>query len=68
VNGRYNDILKADEHYISLASDYSNLDDVLDRFGDVNYRSNIAKNAHQYVMAYHTYDHRIAELLIAVGF
>lgn len=66
VNGRYNDILKADEHYISLASDYSNLDDVLDRFGDVNYRSNIAKNAHQYVMAHHTYDHRIAELVHAI--
>lgn len=66
IEGRYNDILKADEHYISLSSDYSNLKDVLTRFSDQSYRREVSLNAYQHILDNHTYDHRITELLGAI--
>jgi spore maturation protein CgeB len=57
--GRYNDILKENVHYLSLAYDHSNCDDVIEKFRDASYRQEIADRAYDYVMENHTYDHRI---------
>ena len=66
LSGRYNDILTPDRHYIALALDYSNITDVMERFADVSYREAIANEAHQHVMAEHTYASRLATLRAAV--
>jgi hypothetical protein len=65
--GRFNDILVADEHYIALQPDFSNIDEVMRRFRDVGYRLAMVDRAHAYVMEHHTYRHRIAELLRQLG-
>jgi spore maturation protein CgeB len=57
--GRFNDILKADEHYLALESDFSNIDDVLSRFRDPKERQRIADAAFDLVMSKHTYAHRM---------
>jgi hypothetical protein len=65
--GRYNDILKADTHYLALARDFSNLDDVRARFRDVDYRRRMVEDAYAYVRAGHTLRHRIAEIVRWIG-
>lgn len=57
--GRFNDILKADEHYLALDSDFSNIDDVLSCFRDAKERQRIADAAFDLVMSKHTYSHRM---------
>ena len=64
--GRYNDILNADEHYISLEPDYSNITDVMERFSDVSCREAIANEALQHVMVEHTYAKRMVALRAAM--
>lgn len=66
VEGRYNDILTADQHYIPLATDLSNLDEALRRFRDAGERARITEAAYAHVLGGHTYDHRISALLDAV--
>jgi Glycosyl transferases group 1 len=66
LEGGYNGILHADEHYIAVRADGSNLDDVLDRFGDDGYREAIAARAYDYVLDEHTYAHRVRALLECV--
>lgn len=69
LRGRFNDILEADRHYIALAKDFSNIDDVLRRFLDDKERLRIADEAYERVMAGHTYGHRmksVADLLRSV--
>ena len=66
LNGRYNDILVPDRHFIALAPDYSNIDDVMERFADVSYRETMANEALQHVMAEHTYGSRMSALRMAV--
>lgn len=63
LQGRYNDILKADEHYIAIAPDFSNVAEAVARFRDPGERARIADAAHAHVCAHHTYRHRIADLL-----
>jgi hypothetical protein len=57
--GRFNDILNADEHYLALDSDFSNIDDVLARFRDPTQRQRIADAAFDLVVSKHTYAHRM---------
>lgn len=57
--GRFNDILRADEHYLALESDFSNIDAVLDAFRDSTNRQKIADAAFDLVMSKHTYAHRM---------
>ncbi len=64
--GRYNDILKPDEHYIALNRDFSNIVDVLKRFQDDEYRMNMVDNVREYVMDSHTHRHRIEKLFNAI--
>ena len=60
--GRFNDILRAGEHYVALAPDFANLDDVLALLRDVPARQAIVDRAYEHVMSAHTYAHRLAEL------
>lgn len=60
--GRFNDILKADEHYIALAPDFSNIDDVLERFRDRTFRQAMADHSYEYVLDQHTYAHRLSSI------
>jgi len=62
VRGRYNDILKADEHYIPLDPDISNAYEAIERFADPTERRRIADATYALVHDRHTYRHRIAAL------
>jgi spore maturation protein CgeB len=64
--GRFNDILKADEHYIALNRDFSNINNVLERFLDHSYRQRMVDRAYEYAMDCHTHRHRIDQLLSKV--
>lgn len=63
IEGCYNGILKGDEHYISVKKDLSNIDDVIHRFKDNDYRHSMVERTYEYVMASHTYRHRIQSFL-----
>lgn len=63
LEGRYNDILEPNIHYIELKRDFSNIDNVLEKMQDVNYIEKITKNAYDYVINNHTHQHRIDQLL-----
>ena len=65
--GRFNDVLRADEHYIPLERDFSNVDDVVRRLLDDGEREAIVARALEYVRAGHTLEHRLEALLSAVG-
>lgn len=60
--GRFNDILVANEHYIALESDFSNIDEVLAAFRDSRKRQEIADRAHDLVLSGHTYPHRMQQI------
>ncbi len=62
MKGRYNDILVPGEHFISLNEDFSNIDDVMARFSDLDHCQKLVDAAHQYVRAGHTYHHRMKGL------
>lgn len=61
--GRFNDILQPDKHYISLNRDFSNYDDVVGRFKDLEFCSKMVDETHEYIMDSHTHRHRIKELI-----
>jgi hypothetical protein len=66
LEGHYNGILTADEHYIALRRDLSNMDEALDRFRDTGYREAMTQRTREYVLAEHTYARRVRQLLAAV--
>ncbi len=63
LEGDYNHILKADEHYISVKKDLSNIDEAIRQFKDEGYRREIAERAYDHVMSKHTYRHRLQAVL-----
>jgi hypothetical protein len=67
--GRYNDLLVADEHYLCLDTDFSNIDDVLTRFRDESHRTQMVRYAREWALDHHTHRHRVRAVLdaIAVG-
>jgi len=65
--GRYNDILRADEHYIALDPGFGNARAAVERFRDPAERRRIADAAHALVHDAHTYRHRLAALHAAVS-
>jgi len=67
MEGYYNGILTPGEHYISVKRDLSNMDEVIYRFKDEDYRNKMVEQAYQYVMDNHTYQHRVSTLLNSVG-
>lgn len=66
LEGRYNDILVPGEHYIEVRADLSNLDEVLDSLLDETRRREIVERAYKHVMAHHTLDRRVSDLLAAL--
>ena len=65
--GRFNDILVADRHYLALAPDFSNIDDVMYRFRDPDHHCRLVDEAHDFVRAGHTYADRLAALARTLG-
>jgi hypothetical protein len=60
--GRFNDILKPNEHYLALEPDFSNIDDVLARFRDPVKRQSVVDAAFDLVCSEHTYEHRVRQV------
>jgi hypothetical protein len=60
--GRFNDILKPNEHYLALEPDFSNIDDLLARFRDPVRRQSIVNAAFDLVCSEHTYEHRVRQV------
>jgi hypothetical protein len=67
LEGHYNGILAADEHYIALRPDLSNIDDALERFRDPAYRGAMTERARDHVLAEHTYARRVRQLVASVA-
>jgi glycosyl transferase family 1 len=65
--GRYNDLLVADEHYLRLEHDFSNIDDVLARLRDDGVRTQMVRTTREWALEHHTHRHRVRALLDAVG-
>lgn len=63
VEGHYNGILKADEHYIAVRKDLSNIQDAAECLMDATYRQEMVQRTYDYVMASHTYAHRVRDIL-----
>ena len=63
LEGHYNGILKADEHYIAIKRDLSNVTDAVSRFKDQPYRQKLVDRTYEYVLDQHTYRHRVDNLL-----
>ncbi len=63
VEGDYNGILKAGEHYIPVKKDMSNIDEAVRMLGDETLRRRIAETAYDFALGSHTYSHRVAGLL-----
>jgi len=63
LEGSYNGILTADEHFISIKKDFSNVEEAVRQFTDVDYRTTLVNRAYEYVMEEHTYHHRVGSLL-----
>lgn len=66
LEGSYNGILKADEHYISIKKDFSNIEDAIRRFKDQGYREAMVRRTHEYALGHHTYQRRVQSLVHAV--
>lgn len=66
LEGHYNGILKPNEHYIPIKRDLSDIGEAIAKFRDESFRRNIVETTYDYVMAGHTYDHRVAHLLSMV--
>jgi hypothetical protein len=62
LEGRFNDILTANEHYIAVAPDFANIDDAVTQFKDSSLREQIAATAYEHVMSGHTYAHRVEQV------
>ena len=60
--GRFNDILNADEHYIALEPDFSNIDEVLATFQDTARCQDIVERTYDLVTSKHTYPHRMQQI------
>lgn len=64
--GRYNDIFRANEHFIEVQPNHSNLDEAILRIEDLPTRITLAAAARQLVEDGHTFKHRIAAVLEAL--
>ena len=60
--GRYNDVLEAETHYLSLDPSFRNIDEVIRRFKDEGERNAIVERAYAHVLAGHTLAHRLDRL------
>jgi spore maturation protein CgeB len=66
IEGHYNGILKAGEHYIPVRSDLSDIDEAVRALQDQSLCREIADRTYELAMSSHTYDHRVADVLARV--
>ena len=62
LRGGFNDILVANQHYLALESDFSNIDEVLAAFRDPVRRQYVADAAYDLVRTKHTYARRMQQV------
>ena len=62
IEGRYNGIFHAHDHYIPIKHDLSDVPEAVEKFRDVSYRKAMVEQTHEYVMSQHTYKHRIRQI------
>jgi hypothetical protein len=67
VEGEYNGILRAGEHYLPVKKDLSDLEDAVRRFRDRGEREAVAQRAWQLGTEEHTYARRVAGILESIG-
>jgi Glycosyl transferases group 1 len=60
--GRFNDIFQANEHYLALEPDFSNIEEVLAAFRDPLRRQQVADAAYELVLTKHTYAQRMQQV------
>jgi len=65
LKGKYNDYFKADEHYISVEKDFSNMDEVMEKFRDDSFCSQLTENSYEAAMTSLTYEKLISRLHLA---
>jgi hypothetical protein len=63
IEGDYNGILKAGEHYIPVRPDLSDIDEAIRALRDPAYCRAIAERTHDLAMSAHTYDRRVVDVL-----
>lgn len=66
--GRYSDVIKAEEHYIVLEKDFSNIDEVLTKLEDFDALEDMAERTYRHVVAsgrfgYRSFAGRLADLI-----
>lgn len=66
VEGRYNDVLVPDVHYIAVRRDLSNVTDAIRRAMDPDERRSITEAAYAHVSSAHTYAHRVESVVALV--
>ena len=63
IEGHYNGILIAGEHYISVKKDFSNLSEAIRLYKDTFFRQEMTERSYEFVLQHHTYKHRVDTLL-----
>jgi len=58
-DGEYNSILKANEHYIHLKTDFSNIEEAVHQFKDETFRTKLVDSTYAYICDKHRYVHRV---------
>ena len=66
LEGKYNNILKPNVHYLSLKKDYSNFDEIIEKLSDIKAITKIINNAYNHVITNHTYEKRINHILTSI--
>lgn len=66
LEGRYNDVLRPEEHYLGVQRDFSNVPDVIARFKDPAERAALTERALAHVLGSHTYARRVRDVLDAM--
>ncbi|MDB9891236.1 glycosyltransferase [Alphaproteobacteria bacterium] len=66
IEGRYNDIFKANEHYIPMKRDLSDIHEAVYKFRDEVFRNEIVERSYVFIMDNHTHAHRIKQIEYAV--
>lgn len=58
IEGRFNDILKPNEHYIPIKPDFSNLEETLDQLQDDKLVGDMIERAYEHIVAPNRYTYR----------
>ncbi|MGE0385651.1 MAG: glycosyltransferase [Gammaproteobacteria bacterium] len=67
MEGEYNGILRADEHFIPVRLDMADMAEAIGKFRDETFRLGVVQRAYDHVMSAHTYAHRVQALLQELG-